>query len=129
LRKAFGADVAYLGDILNRLQRLGVVGKKGSRWVIREWARDQIKFLEKCLENIALYVPETRSNAAAVTTSSITDPGTTNGLWTGAVSHVTVVDSRLIGLGIGAGTISETPGLAPETPDRGQSEARSHDYK
>ncbi len=132
LCRTFGAEAGYLKGILLRLDRLGVITKAGKRWTIHAWAKATLEFLEERIETAELEVPETSSDSATINcipeaTISV-PPGTCNGLWTGAVSHVTAAD-HLIGFGAGGGTIADTRKLAPENSYRGQNESRTHDYK
>jgi hypothetical protein len=136
LRKTFGADLKYVAVILAQLERLGVVAQRGRAWVISEWAKLTLKFLEERLENLQVELAETTSASLDVSdsrpqdiVSAVGGVGTNNGFWVATASRITVLDRKTA---LSSQTATHTDGiasLAPERSDRGHNETRSHLYK
>jgi len=130
LSHIFGASLSCISGILSWLLSLGVAVKVGKRWMISPWARAALQFLEEYANTIVPEVSEPKSDSVTVgviSSATILEPGTYNGLWTASTSRVTASDRITVGAVAGSRDASQK--LAPRTPYAGQNETRSHNYK
>jgi hypothetical protein len=131
LAREFGADAAYILEVLGRLERLKVAGRLGRRWVATSWAGKMLRDLEESLAVVRLEAVEASTVGANVSLMGEATVATYNGLWTAGVSPITtVVDQRTAGNArTAAGAADRATGFTSETADLAHNETRSHDYR
>jgi len=130
LAYTFGASTKSILQILARLRRLRVATKTGTRWALYPWAKTMLQDLEDRLATVPFKAAETTesSDSDISVIAQAADVGTYNGFWIASASQVTVLDNRA-GVNAKTATADEAARFAPDVPDRGHNETRSHDYK
>ena len=127
IRKTFGADPRYLMGVLDRLYCLGIATRAGRQWTVTHWAKSSLEYLEDLMKDIQLEVEQPASAVMGIFANDALEVATRDGFWIASASQVSpqvACDE--------APTANENKAVEvnpPETAEKPQNEARSHDYK